>query len=137
MTADGGSLNEGDLPITSGCVFDVLGVLSSTIPETGAGSRTVDAVGCEDSTGSANLLEMGLDNKSSMIAGISPDGNFGDDLPVAVNGVSGAGDREVERVGWFSSSRRVPGRSVTSVTTGVGGSTFNKRLLCFVRPGDL
>jgi hypothetical protein len=108
MFLGGGGFNEGDS--MTGCSFNVLGVLPRTTP---------------------------VDNKSSEATGISPEGNFGDDLSAAVDGVSGTGDREVERAGWFGSSRRVPRRSVTFVATGVGGSMYKKGVPSVVGPAVL
>lgn len=109
MIPDGGGLNEGDSTTTCRS-FDVL---PRTAPVTG------------------------VDNKLSESTGISPGGSFGDDLSAAVDGVSGTGDREVERANWFGSTRRVPRRSVKFVATGVGGSTFNKGPLSVVGLGGL
>lgn len=95
MIIDGCGLNEGESITTGGCVFDGVGVLSRSIPEAGANSRTVDVVDCG---GPVGLRETGVGGRLSVESGISPEGNFGDDLSTTVNGVSGMGDDEGEEV---------------------------------------
>lgn len=60
----------------------------------------------------------------SVTTGMSPEGSFGDDLSVIVNGVSGTEGGEAERAGSFGCIRRVPRRSVTFTATGVRASAF-------------
>jgi hypothetical protein len=96
-----GGVNEGESIITGGCAFDGVGVLSRTIAETGASSRTVGVVGCEEQAG---LRETGVGGNLSVTSGKFPEGNFGDDLSAVVNGVSGIGDGGSERACSVSSS---------------------------------
>jgi len=137
MIIDGVDLSNEDSTDTGGCGFGVPGVLSRTSSEAMEGSRILDVIDCEDSAGSAGLLETGLDNRSSVTIGISPEDSFGDDLSVSVNGVLGAGDMEGERAGCLGSNRREAGRSVTLVKTGVEGSAFNTGLLPDACPAGL
>ena len=122
-------MDEGGSITTSGCVFDGIGVLSRTSPETGGSSRTVDAVDCDEvadprGTGVGDL---------SVIIGKSSESSFGDDLSSMANGVSGMGGGEGQRPCSFSSNQRFPRRSVTFEATGVGGSTLKVRLSSAIR----
>ena len=94
IITDGGGLNEEESMTTGGRVFDGVRVLSRTIPEAVANSRTVDVVDCE---GPGGLRETRVGGKISATDGISPGGSFGDDLSTTVNGVSGIGDSKGER----------------------------------------
>ena len=95
MIIGGCGLNDGESMTIGGCVFDGVGVLSRSIPEAGANSRTVGVVDCE---GPVGLRETGVGGRLSVENGISSEGNFGDDLSTTANGVSRMGDDEDEEV---------------------------------------
>ena len=95
VVIDGGRFT-GELITTGCCVFGGLGVLSRTISGMGTGSRTINGIGCEGPASVMGFRETGVNNMFSVVPVISPGGNFGDDLSVTVNGVSGTEGGEVE-----------------------------------------